>query len=226
MKNIAIIWDLDGVLIDSEPYHIEAEIETLKQYGVKLSLSVLKEYLGVKLEDYFSDLVRRLGKNLPLKEMIRKHHSTLDRYYREVFPLTPHAVEVLEQLQHQYLMGIATSRESDLAKLALERFSLLQYFGAVIYGEDVKHGKPDPEPFLKVSALLDVEPESAVVIEDAVSGFDAAKKAGMNVIARKAPHNSDLDFSSADFIIEDLREIPALLDKIKGNDIPDCGFKS
>jgi HAD superfamily hydrolase (TIGR01509 family) len=211
----AIIWDLDGVLIESEPYHIQAEMETFKRYGIKLTLPIAKEYFGIKLEDYFHDIVRRFKLHIPVREMIREHYNTLKRYYGEVFPIIPHAIEVLRILQDEYPMAIATSREKELAQMVLNRFSLYTYFKTIVYGEDVENGKPHPEPFLKASAQLQVEPHSIVVVEDAISGFTAARKAGMYVIARKAQHNSDLDFSAADHVVSDLREIPHLLRKRK-----------
>ena len=214
MKIKAVIWDFDGVLIDSEPYHIDAETETLKQYGFRLTRSVALEYLGVRLEDYFSDIAGRFRIDAPVDEMISNHYNTLIRYYREVFPLVPHAVEVLEELNGKFLMSIATSREKQLARLAMDRFSLLKYFGPVIYGEDVKKGKPDPEPFLTAAKQMDVLPESAVVIEDSTSGVKAAIDAGMTVIARIDSYNRELDFSSADHTVEDLRDIPPLLKRL------------
>jgi HAD superfamily hydrolase (TIGR01509 family) len=214
MKINAIIWDLDGVLIDSEPYHMDAEIETFTQYGIHVPSSILKEYFGIKLENYFTDIVKRFKKEIPVEEMIHTHYETLKRYYSEVFPLTSHALDVLGQLQLQYSMGMATSREKELAIIVLKRFSLFPYFSSIIFGDDVAHGKPHPEPFIKVSSQLKVNPKTAVVIEDAVSGFIAAKKAGMFVIAREAEHNRDMDFSRADYVVEDLREIPLLLKKI------------
>ncbi len=216
MKIKAVIWDFDGVLIESEPHHIDAETETLKQYGFRLTRSVALEYLGVKLEDYFSDIVDRFRIDASLDEMISNHYNTLIRYYREVFPLVPYAVEVLEELKGGYLMSVATSREKQLARLAMDRFSLLKYFGPVVYGEDVKQGKPDPEPFLTAAKLMDISPGSAVVVEDSTSGVKAAKDAGMVVIARIASYNRGLDFSSADYTIEDLREIPPLLKRLNG----------
>jgi beta-phosphoglucomutase-like phosphatase (HAD superfamily) len=214
MKIKAVIWDFDGVLIDSEPHHIEAETETLKHFGFRLTRSVALEYLGVKLEDYFSDIADRFNINASVDEMISSHYNTLIRYYREVFPLVPHAVEVLEELKSGYIMSVATSREKQLARLAMERFSLLKYFGSVVYGDDVKQGKPDPEPFLTVAKQMDVSPESAVVVEDSSSGVKAAIDAGMIVIVRLASYNRDLDFSSSDYTVEDLREIPPLLKQI------------
>jgi HAD superfamily hydrolase (TIGR01509 family) len=216
MKIKAVIWDFDGVIIDSEPHHIDAETETLKQYGFSLSRSVALEYLGVKLKDYFSDLANRFSIDAPVDEMIRNHYNTLIRYYREVFPLVPNAVEVLEDLKDRFLMSIATSREKQLARLAMDRFSLLKYFDSIIYGEDVKQGKPNPEPFLKAAKQMEVLPGSAVVIEDSTSGVKAAKDAGMVVIVRIASYNRELDFSPADYTVEDLREIPPLLKRLNG----------
>ena len=211
MKIKAIIWDLDGVLIESELYHIQAEMETFKHYGIKLTLPIAKEYFGIKLEDYFQDIVRRYKKRVPVREMIREHYNTLKRYYGEVFPIIPHAIEVLGDLKNEYPMAIATSREKELAQMVLNRYSLFTYFKTIVYGEDVENGKPNPEPFLKASAQLQVEPHSIVAVEDAISGFKAARRAGMYVIARKAQHNRDLDFSTADYVVSDLREIPHLL---------------
>jgi len=214
MKIEAVIWDLDGVLIDSESYHIEAEIETLKEFGIELSLPVAKEYFGIKLEDYFSDIVKRFRKNIPIHRMIARHCGTLNRYYRKIFPVTPAALEVLDALQRRYRMAIATSREKELADIALKRFSLFQFFETIVYGEDVRNGKPDPEPFLTACERLDTKPQQCVVIEDSISGVTAAKTAGMLSIVRKARHNADLDFSKADYTITDLKEIPPLLLKI------------
>ncbi len=215
MKIEAIIWDLDGVLIDSESYHIEAEIETFKEFGIELPIPVAKEYFGVKLEDYFSDIVKRYKKNIPIHEMIARHYDTLIRYYREVFPITSGAFEALGDLQDRYRMAIATSREKELAVIALERFSLFGFFETIVYGEDVRSGKPDPEPFLTACTRLNTKPYLCVAVEDSVSGVAAAKRAGMLSIVRKARHNADLNFSNADYAINGLREIPSLLQKIE-----------
>jgi beta-phosphoglucomutase-like phosphatase (HAD superfamily) len=94
------------------------------------------------------------------------------------------------------------------------RFSLFPFFKTVIYGDDVERGKPHPEAFIKVAEQLKIDASSIAVVEDSISGYIAGQKAGMHVIVRKAAHNLDLDFSQADFIIDDLREIPTLLKKI------------
>jgi HAD superfamily hydrolase (TIGR01509 family) len=207
----AVVWDFDGVIIDSEEGHIDAEIETFKKYGVSITPSIAKEYIGIKIENYFGDIAKRFKSDLPLDEAIAKHCNTLIRYYSEIFPLVPHITEVLNTLRGKYKMGLATSREKALAEMALKRFSLHSYFDALVFKEDVIRGKPDPEPFLKILSLLNVEPQDSVVIEDSLSGLKAAKGAGAYVIVRTASYNSHLDFSSADFVIEDLREILKLI---------------
>jgi HAD superfamily hydrolase (TIGR01509 family) len=214
MKNIsAIIWDFDGVLIDSEPYHIEAEFETTKRFGIPLSMDVAKQYFGLKLEDYFHDLALRYGNTVSVEEMIRAHYETLRKYYIEIFPLIPHVIDVLGRLKERFLIAVGTSREKELAMLALERFSLVRFFDVIVCGDEVKKGKPDPEIFLRAASRIGCAPDEVCVVEDAESGFRAARDAGMKLIARRGEHNADSDFSMADVVVEDLREIPPLLMK-------------
>jgi len=209
----AIIWDFDGVLIDSEPFHIEAEFETTRRFGIPLTMAVAKQYFGLKLEDYFHDIARRYESDIAVDDMISAHYETLRRYYREVFPLVPHVTDVLSRLKGSFFMAVGTSREKELAMLALERFSLVRFFDTIVFGDEVKKGKPDPEIFLRAASILGYAPDKTVVVEDAESGFKAARDAGMGLIARKGEHNVDCDFSMADFVVKDLREIPPLLMK-------------
>jgi len=212
----AIVWDFDGVLLDSELLHIEAEIETFGKFDISPPMSVMKQYLGIKLEDYFGDMAERYGLQGSLGDMIKAHYETLIHYYGEVFPLNPHALEVLDDLTKSYEMAIATSRERELAQLAMKRWSLGPYFKTIIYGDEVRAGKPDPEPFLRACDMLDVPPSAAAAIEDAEAGFVSAKKAGMFVVALKCEHNRDMDFSQANRVVGDLREIPGLLQGLEG----------
>ena len=212
----AIVWDFDGVLLDSELLHIEAEIETFGKFDISPPMSVMKQYLGIKLEDYFGDMAQAFGLQGSLGDMINAHYDTLIHYYGEIFPLNPHALEVLDDLAKSYEMAIATSRERELAQLAMKRWSLHTYFKTIIYGDEVKAGKPDPEPFLRACDMLDILPSAAVAIEDAEAGFESAKKAGLYVIALKSEHNRDMDFSQANRVVEDLQEIPGLLQNLEG----------
>jgi HAD superfamily hydrolase (TIGR01509 family) len=215
MRIQAIVWDFDGVILDSELLHIKAEYETFARFGLQPQESLMKQYFGVKLEDYFSDIARKFGLGSSLEEMIAAHYETLKHYYSSLFPLVPHVQTVLSSLEKSYKMAVATSREEELAVLALQRYSLMGYFEAMVYGEDVKSGKPDPEPFCKACRKLNIDPVAAVAVEDAEAGFESAGRAGMHVIARRGKHNREVDFSRAHAVIEDLRDIEDAIAKIE-----------
>ena len=125
--------------------------------------------------------------------------------------MNPSTLEGLDDLVKSYEMAIATSREKELAQLSMKRWSLQSYFKTIVYGDEVKTGKPDPEPFLRACDMLKVLPSAAVAVEDAEAGFESAKKAGMYVVALKWEHNREMDFSQANQVVEDLRKIPGLL---------------
>jgi HAD superfamily hydrolase (TIGR01509 family) len=203
----AVIWDFDGVILDDELLHVEAEMETARSFGIALTREIAFEYLGVRLEDYFRDLIRRYGADTSLEEMLREHFAVLRRCYGDSFPLSPHMREVLEALEPILPMGIATNRERELVEIALGRFSISPYFNAVVCKEEVRNGKPAPDSFLQVASALGSSPRLTVVVEDSETGFEAAKRAGMKLVARKAAHNGHLNFSMADFVVEDLRDV-------------------
>ena len=207
MKSAALIWDFDGVILEDELLHIDAEMETVRSFGIPLTREIAFEYLGVRLEDYFRDLISRFGARTSLEAMLEAHFSVLRRCYGESFPLVQHLRDVLERVGTFLPMGIATNRERELLEIALERFSLFPFFKAVVCKEDVGKGKPDPDSFLLAASALGAEPRTAFVVEDSATGFQAAKRAGMKLIARRAAHNGHLDFSSADFVVEDLRDV-------------------
>lgn len=207
----AVIWDMDGVIIDSEPYRIQAETDILRQYGININYEIAQEYLGLKLEDYFSKLAERFNKNLPIVEILQKHYEYLVSTISSIVPLNPNVLEVLASLRNSYLQAMATSSPKVFTDAIINRFKIGEYFKIIISGEDIISGKPDPEIFISVSQKLALKPEEIAVIEDSLNGFKAAKEAGMKLIAYKAGHNANIDFSLADKIIEDLKEVPNIL---------------
>lgn len=206
-----IIFDLDGVVIESELYFIRAEIEIFPRHGIPLTESVAAEYLGLKLDDYITLLEKRFQKSVNHAQVSAELLKEIGRLYESEIPLVEHVADVLNELQKTFKLALATSRERHLAKLVMKRLGVAQYFQKGVYREDVMKGKPDPEVYVKAATCIDVDPAACAVIEDARSGFDAGKAAGMFVVARKAKHNKAQDFSSADTVIEDMREIPRIL---------------
>ena len=208
----AIIWDFDGVIIESEKLHIQAEINTMRKYGIELEDKVASKYLGLRTEDYFRELIKHYKADVELSDMLEMHRAELMRLYSNA-PLVEHVEQVLSELRGKYKMGLATSASRKMVELSFGRYDIGKYFEAEICAEEVERGKPDPQVFIRACGKLGVSPSEAVAIEDAQNGFEAAKKAGMKVIARRAEHNKEQDFSSADYVVEDIRELPEILEK-------------
>lgn len=207
----AVIFDMDGVLIESEPYHIKAEIEVFKKHGISLTQRIAAEYLGLKLDDYITALEQRFQKDLDHQAISSELQKRISHMYEQEVPLVEHAKELLPIVSQSYKLALATSREKQLARSVLDRLGIASFFPVAVYREGVQHGKPNPEVFLKAAELLNINPVNCAVIEDAQAGIEAGKRAGMHVIARKAAHNRNQDFSSADRVIEDLSRLPDLL---------------
>ena len=212
-----IIFDMDGVLIESEPYHIAAEIDVFTKMGVPLTEAVAAEYLGVQRGDYIDALADRFSVKLDHAAVRKALEVEVEDMYRFRVPLVDGVAEVLPILDRRYnhRIGLGTSQERHLAEVVLRRLNVWSFFeGKGIFGGEVKNGKPDPEVFLKVAERIGVEPSECVVVEDARHGIDAGLAANMLVIARSAEHNRGQSFEGAHAVIEDLTELPRVLDRL------------
>lgn len=202
---------MDGVILDSEHIVREAEVKTFKKFGIPATIELVSQYTGIRFDEEIEDISKRFGVNLSIEEVTKVQNQNQEYSYREIVSPVPHIRETLEILRPLYALGLATSADKRVSNLALQRLRLLPYFRVLTYGEDVRKGKPDPETFLRTAKLLDIDPSNCAVVEDSNPGFRGGKAAGMLVIARRADHNKDTDFSPADFIVDDVREISKIL---------------
>lgn len=207
---------MDGVIVDSEDHHHEGEIATFKHFGVEVPEEINKQYKGAPLHEHFQGLKERLNVKTPLNELLEKQNEHIHKMYSERVDLFENVKEVLLDLKQKFLQALATSSERKLVDIVLKRFEIESAFDTITCGDEVGHGKPAPDIFLETARKLGVNPSEAVVIEDSLNGIKAGKAAGMLVIAHKAHHNQDIDFSMVDYIVLDLREIPGILEKING----------
>lgn len=207
----AIIWDMDGVLVESEKMHVQAEADTLKKYGIDLKNVDTASFMGMGLRDYFAAIGKATNTDLPMDELMPYHTKVLEDYYGEKFPEVPNVRETLEKLATNYVQALATSMEHNLAQIYLKRLGIKDFFKVVIGGNEVQHAKPNPHIFLMTAEKLGVKPEECLVVEDSENGVRAGKAANMTVIARRAHHNTSQDLTAADHLITDLLEIPVYL---------------
>jgi len=204
-----VIFDMDGVLVDSQPMHFEAEMATVAHFGYPISEGELKGYLGWKEDEFWADVIRRHSLKCTIEDMKAYDHPLIMRLLRE--RTGPDAVldRALGRLGRMGLaLAVASSAPRSFIDIVLDGLRARGRFSAVVSGQDTPKGKPDPSIFLLAASRLDLEPESCLVIEDAPSGIEAARRAGMKCIALLGAVNKDLDLSQADDIITSLSALP------------------
>ncbi len=204
----ALIFDMDGVIVDSEPLHLQAYQTVLRDYNVNYSEEDNREFLGRKLYECASVLVARYRLNLTPAELLERKETVLSDLFRRHASLKP-GIEaaLLTAAKLELPTGIASSSTSALIALVLETLGVRDYFQAVTSGQEVKNGKPAPDIFLLAGQRLGAKPKNCLVIEDSINGIRAAKSAGMQCVAVPCPATRYQDHAEADLRLESLAEL-------------------
>ncbi len=204
----AAIFDLDGTLLDNNYYHRISWIAYLKNAGRNITEEEFNENMNGRTNH---DAVQYIfGKDLS-EEKITNITLEKEAVYREMYAQyikpVPGLINLLEFFRNKgLLMAIATSGIQPNIDFMFDHVPIKPYFKAVINSAHITKGKPDPEIYLKTASTLNVQPEHCLVFEDAVVGIEAAKSAGMKVVA-VATTEDKKELSNADLIIDDYREL-------------------
>jgi len=202
----AVIFDMDGVLVDSEPIHYKANVLSLKEFGFELTLEDYKKY-GVAKGT--RNLYISLNQKYDLKLDYDKVHPVKIKYITNELikaKLRDGVKEFLESLSN-FKLGLASASSMPVIKVILDAFKLEKYFDEIHSGEEVTHNKPSPEIYLETAKKLGVDPIECVVIEDSDKGVQAGIAAGMKVIAFPNEFTKDMDLSQAILRVNSLSEI-------------------
>ena len=202
----AVIFDMDGVLADTEPIYMEITRDLSANFGVTLSSDQLLSYVGIPASRMWSEIRSRFQIQQPLSELIRLEKDRQMQVLGGMKPIPeiPGVRPLLEELdQMGTLMAVASSSSREIVELILSKLAIRHFFTATVSGKDASQGKPAPDIFLKAAAALGVEPGKCVVIEDSPPGVDGAKKAGMTCIGFANPNSGEQDLTSADLILKD-----------------------
>jgi HAD superfamily hydrolase (TIGR01509 family) len=204
----AVVFDMDGLLLDTELLWHRAEVELFVRYGAEFSWDDKMAVIGSSFDftaDYFADrlgLPRDRGAGL-VNEMAELMHEHL----REQVEGRPGAVELVERLRGRTRLGLASNSPRELVDTALATAAIGDAFDAIVTSDDVEHSKPAPDVYLLVCKRLGVLPADALALEDSPSGIAAAKAAGLTCIA--VPQFAETDVSAADRVIDSLEELLA-----------------
>lgn len=210
MKNIkAILFDLDGTLIDSEYFHYECWNEILEEYGVQLTYpDWLKNYAGIPLPVNAGNLLEKYAISASLPEVIKRREAlTLERLKTKDVNLMPFALEVIKFFHEQGLvLAIVTSSPREDVEAIFDRNGLRSYFSLMITRSEVQHNKPDPESYNKCCEALGLSKEDCLVFEDTINGVKAAKAAGIRCFAIQSNTDTQESLQIADRLFGDLME--------------------
>lgn len=209
----AIIFDMDGVIIDSEPMHKKIEVELLEELGGTVTEEEHMTYTGTTDEYMWSSFKKKFQLEPAVEDMIT---SKKERFMDQIhtIPLVEGFEDVVKLFHDEgYLLALASSNNRSSVDQIIKQFDLEQYLEVSMSGEDIVNGKPAPDIFLKTAEKLKVEPEDCLVIEDAKNGVTAAKAAGMKCIGLDNPNSGVQDLSEADLVLTSYEELD--LEKIK-----------
>ncbi len=210
-----MIFDLDGVLVESEQVWDEVREQLVRGHGGRWHAGAQREMMGMSSIEWSRYMSEELGVPLPPAQISAKVAERVGDVYRERLPLLPGALEAVRRIAERWPLGLASSSNRPIIELVLDLAGLADLFSVTVSSEEVGRGKPAPDVYLEATRRLDVEPGHAVAVEDSTNGLHAAHAAGLGVIAvpnRAFPPAEDA-LESADVVVASLEELtPAVIE--------------
>jgi HAD superfamily hydrolase (TIGR01509 family) len=207
----AVVFDLDGVLLDSEQVWDEARERLAHERGGRWHAQAQREMMGMSSTEWSRYMHETIGLPEPPEEISRAVVERLSELYRRHLPVVPGAREAVERLAERWPLGLASSSNRELIELALDLLGVARRFEATVSSEEVARGKPAPDVYLEAARRLGVHPSRAAAVEDSHNGILAAHAAGMRVVAIPNRHfpPSDDALAAVDLTLGSLAELTA-----------------
>ena len=208
----AAIFDLDGTLVDSYDAHFDAWRQVAGEIGHDLTVEQFARQFGRTNDPILREIFEWVGRETPdaagLRSLADRKEALFRSVIEQAFPSMAGGRALLEALrQAGWRLAVGSSAPPDNVALAVAGLEAGSLFEALVHGDDVKHGKPDPEVFLLASKRLGVEPDRCVVVEDAPPGIEAAKRAGMASIGLASKGRTRAELAAADLVVDSLEEL-------------------
>lgn len=201
----AVVFDMDGVLLDSEPLHQIVVNDLLAEHGVQLTEELYSHYLGTTLEYTWEDLIRRFSLPGDIAWWASRYSDAIIESYRQHSVPSPGAVELVEGLRARGIpLAVASSSRAGWVEVALNTLGVRAAFDVVVTGDMVTRSKPDPEIYLLAARRLEVDPRYCLAIEDAPKGVKSARSAGMTVVGVRTEYTAHLTLDGAAVVLDDL----------------------
>lgn len=206
----AVIFDMDGVLVDSEPWHYEIETILFKRLGLNVSEELHLKYIGTASDLMYSDLKQRFNISMSLEELLKWDEEYRIDIFKKMENITPSPgiPELLKEIKSANLKtAVATSSVPGIVDIILKKCGIAAYFDTVVTTAMAGKSKPAPDVYLFAADRIGVSPTNCVVFEDSFNGVRAAKRASMYCIAHQPNNEIIQNTSEADKLIYSFREI-------------------
>ena len=210
----AILFDFDGVVVNSEPSYEKVIRNMFKKYNISLKPSDWAIFRGLSRDVFFDIVLKKYILNINRELLEKEFHQTLLTEMKETIIYIPGFLEFYNLVGKYYSTALVTSTSSELMDWIFKNTKIVNDFSPVITANDVVNTKPHPEPYLAAAGILNIPISNCIVIEDSVNGVKSAKRSGAKVIGITTGFSS-LELQEADFVIDSYNE----LDLNKLNDL-------
>ena len=204
-----VIFDMDGVIVDSEPVHFSIEQQMFKELGIKITFEKHASFVGTSSRNMWEQIANKFALAASPEELTSSEHERYMNFLNEN-PMIPvkGVVELIESLHADgFKLLIASSSSVQVINRILDKFRIQDYFSGIVSGTELEHSKPHPEIFLKTASLSGSRLDQCLVIEDSENGVIAAKAAGMKCIGYINPNSGPQNLGKADLVINSFQEL-------------------
>ena len=210
LKNIkGIIFDLDGLLLDTEYYQWQGWVPFLREHGIELTKEMYLDYAGKRGDAIEDEMVKDFNLNIKKGELINAKEEYLEeRLKKEKVPLMPYAKEIVEffYIHPDYKISVCSGSPKAETLIKLENNGFSKYFDIVVCGDEVERGKPNPDVYLKVIEVMGLKPEECLAFEDTQYGTMAAKSAGAMCFSVPNEYCTKQEYSMSDKVLSSLED--------------------
>ncbi len=202
----ALIFEMDGLMIDSERLYFQAEEDMSKKFGVQLREKTLWKMMGTKPIEGLAIFVKDLQLPISAQEALDMRNKVMRKKLQTELEPMPGLFHILETFSNRFKLAVCTGAQEEFLNIVVDSLKIRNKFDVLQSSDGIAKGKPEPEIYLKTCKKLRVNPQDCFVLEDSANGVTAGKKAGCTVIAIPSEYTQSQDFTSADFVASDLRE--------------------
>ena len=210
----AILFDRDGVIVDSASTHINSVVKTFEGLGIKITEGEKLSVVSKHPKDYVKNFLKKY--NFKEEEFLKEQQRLyLELFTNESLLIFGKMISIIKSLNEKGIrLGLVTSSDTKTTNIVLEKAGLENIFNSIVTASECESQKPNPEPYLMAINKLNLSPEDCIAIEDSSTGLESAKRAGMRCIVIPTKYTKNHDFSLADYKINKPEKILSILESI------------